>query len=386
MNPIFILCFARSGSTLLRILLDTHPDVASPPETHVARVCETVDRTWRQTLLDGGSGALPPDAMRQVRAAAEAPMQAYARRQGKAVWCDKSLDSIWLAPLLARVFPDARFVCLHRNCLDFVMSGLRASSWGFAAYGFERYVRESPGNTVRALVRYWCDHTSALLSFERENPSACVRVRYEDVAGDTEATMERLLASLTLPPDPRLAERAFRRPHDFGSGDHKIPFTSGVSDGSVGTGRRVPAALIEPDLRARMNRLLGSLGYDQVGDDWNVSAGADVRPAGGHVLESVPVVMCDHLPGPRVLVVLEDARQRWSLELDTGVVSECDGRCAHDGRLLTDTRTVRGLLADEINLGDALRNGTVRAQGGASLAARTVLALREAAAAERVPA
>jgi len=35
-SPVFILTAARSGSTLMRLILDTHPELASPPETGVA--------------------------------------------------------------------------------------------------------------------------------------------------------------------------------------------------------------------------------------------------------------------------------------------------------------------------------------------------------------
>ena len=34
-DPVFILTASRSGSTLLRFILDTHPDFACPPETHL---------------------------------------------------------------------------------------------------------------------------------------------------------------------------------------------------------------------------------------------------------------------------------------------------------------------------------------------------------------
>jgi hypothetical protein len=39
-DPLFVLCMARSGSTLLRFLLDAHPDLACPPETNLWMVCE----------------------------------------------------------------------------------------------------------------------------------------------------------------------------------------------------------------------------------------------------------------------------------------------------------------------------------------------------------
>ena len=34
-DPVFVLCGGRTGSTLLRFLLDAHPDLACPPETNV---------------------------------------------------------------------------------------------------------------------------------------------------------------------------------------------------------------------------------------------------------------------------------------------------------------------------------------------------------------
>jgi hypothetical protein len=34
--PTFILATSRSGSTLLRFIIDSHPDFACPPETQVA--------------------------------------------------------------------------------------------------------------------------------------------------------------------------------------------------------------------------------------------------------------------------------------------------------------------------------------------------------------
>ena len=40
--PILVLCNARSGSTLLRYLLDTHPDIAAPPETPLGALCASL--------------------------------------------------------------------------------------------------------------------------------------------------------------------------------------------------------------------------------------------------------------------------------------------------------------------------------------------------------
>jgi len=36
-DPVFVLCNGGSGSTLLRFVLDAHPDLACPPETNHRR-------------------------------------------------------------------------------------------------------------------------------------------------------------------------------------------------------------------------------------------------------------------------------------------------------------------------------------------------------------
>ncbi|MFI7657405.1 sulfotransferase family protein [Micromonospora parva] len=391
-GPIFVLCFARSGSTLLRVLLNAHPEIASPPETSVARVCETTERAWRQVTRAGAPGPLTSEALSEIRSAADRPMRAYARVQGKRLWCDKSLDNVWLAPLLTEVFPDRRFICLYRHCLDFVMSGLDASRWGFAAYGFEKYVQKSPGNTVHALVRYWCDHTEALLRHQHSDLTGTTGIRYEDLVRDADAELRRLSGFLGVEDRPELARAAFSTKHDLGAGDHKLPFTDRVNDASVGTGRRVPVHLIPSDLMDRMNDCLRQLGYPDVGPDWNDVPGPEGRQRGrsvpasvsvlGQVLGGPPPVVhqCPHdarAIQDQVLVTVQDGQLSWLVDPQSGKVLTCDSTCRPPGRLVTDAATLKGVVTGELNIGGELRTGALRAVGGVSRVAGVVLALRD---------
>src|ERR1700680_1673455 len=47
-DPVFVLCCGRSGLTLLRFLLDAHPDLACPPETNMAVMCAHLASVWSQ--------------------------------------------------------------------------------------------------------------------------------------------------------------------------------------------------------------------------------------------------------------------------------------------------------------------------------------------------
>jgi hypothetical protein len=50
-GPLFVLCMGRSGSTLLRFLLDAHPELACPPETSPPALCTQLAVVW--SLIEG---------------------------------------------------------------------------------------------------------------------------------------------------------------------------------------------------------------------------------------------------------------------------------------------------------------------------------------------
>jgi Sulfotransferase family len=50
-DPVFVLCMGRSGSTLLRFLLDAHPELACPPETSLPALCAQLAVVW--SLIEG---------------------------------------------------------------------------------------------------------------------------------------------------------------------------------------------------------------------------------------------------------------------------------------------------------------------------------------------
>src|SRR6202044_4258995 len=55
-DPVFILCAGRSGSTLLRFLLDAHPDLACPPETRLPWLARQLATAWAVIEDAGPSG------------------------------------------------------------------------------------------------------------------------------------------------------------------------------------------------------------------------------------------------------------------------------------------------------------------------------------------
>jgi hypothetical protein len=281
-DPVFVLCAARSGSTLLRFVLDAHPDLACPPETKLPAVCAQLTGLW--ALLEGETlpaepviGAelvptLPDIAITGARRALDDMIAGYLARRGKKRFCDKSLAVAPHVPLLLRLFPGAKFLCLYRHPMDLIASGIEACPWGLNGFGFDPYAAASPGNSVQALAQFWADYATAILGAEESHPDRCHRVRYEDLAADPEATADAIFAFLGVPSAPGISRDCLapgRETH--GPADFKIWNTSEITTASVGRGWTVPASQISPATRDTVNALCAKLGYLPVGPDWGLT-------------------------------------------------------------------------------------------------------------------
>ena len=210
-RPFFIVGAARSGTTLLRVMLDRHPDLAIPPESHfiprlwkrrarygsgdrIERPGEFLRdlgadarfRSWdlaieavRDELARRGDGAAPTFAD-----AIDAAFTAYARAQGKTSWGDKTPRYVDDLPLLGTLFPDARFVHVIRDGRDVALSVLDMERLhahaATAARVWARQIREGRA-AGRAL-----------------GPDRYLELRYEDLLDETEKRLREVCAFLGL--------------------------------------------------------------------------------------------------------------------------------------------------------------------------------------------
>jgi hypothetical protein len=278
-DPVFVLCMGRSGSTLLRLILDSHPVLACPPETNIPALCSQLAVVW--SLIEGAPLSLqrgdappviPEAAIAGIRQTMDVMTGPYLERRGKKRYCDKSLGTAVFADLLLRVYPGARFICLYRHPMDMISSGLEACPWGLTGYGFDRYIADTPGNAVLALARYWLDGAATIAAVEEKHPGSCYRVRYEDLVGDPQRVAAGIFGFLGVGPVPGIAEAVFSCEHErFGAADHKIWYTSEISRGSVGRSDSLPVGLIAPQVLESINGLLDKLGYVGVGESWGTA-------------------------------------------------------------------------------------------------------------------
>jgi hypothetical protein len=200
--PLIVLGVRRSGTTLLRVILDRNAALAVPDESYFVpqlarRHRGTVDPAaflddlrrlptlveW--TLLpDVVAGRLRPGMT--TGAAIAAVFEAYAAERGKPRWGDKTPLYMQYLPLLERLFPDALFVHLIRDGRDAALSflsvpaGIMTEGWG--------YPRDAAGFACQ-----WATEVRAARALgARVGPTRYLEVRYEALVGDPPAELRRI--------------------------------------------------------------------------------------------------------------------------------------------------------------------------------------------------
>lgn len=210
-QPFFIVGPGRSGTTLLYELLRAHRSVALTNEAHLAsffHLCWALGSlaTGAEAYVDSEHGrhritnpvAQPyrPKLMdvyfRGVRGMMERFYAETFPDREFTHWGDKCPSTQPdVLDLLVKAFPSARFVALIRDPRDWVVSNRAASRWkeSFADRPLDDLI-----DAWNAEWAHWCERPSTLL------------LRYEDLLGDSEATLRRTLEFLGLDSDPACAE------------------------------------------------------------------------------------------------------------------------------------------------------------------------------------
>ena len=393
---------ARSGTSLMRLLVDAHPEIGCPAEAGLPELLSRLAGSWLAVFADdlpdgeaghdsgpdgdaggtAGSPAAPatsgPEAQDRMftRLSGRArdwlvdtvsvPMADYCARGGKRVYCDKSLNSVHHLPLVRELFPGVRSVLVFRHVMDVIASGIEASPWGFSGYGYREFVQATPENTVAALAHHWLTHVRKALDWEAANPGACIRVRYEDLVADPGDTIRSVFGFLGVQADDSVLERAFDHTQRAGPADHKIWHTSGVHAASVGRGRRVPVRLIPAPLLRDVNQALVRLGYHALGSSWNTQGSGDggdsvwSRRVAAIMDSAATSVRPADAPGPGCVALVADDHPglRWVIDPRTGTVTRGDGDA--ERVVIGSAEDLVRMIVGEENTGVLLRAGRIR--------------------------
>ena len=213
-RPIFILGAQRSGTTLFRLMLDSHSKIAIPFESFVlidfaSRINEynnlqTTDD--RQSLVNDllsskGISEWEPRVHSEDIDLTECNtysntlnqiFSAYARHRGKSLWGDKTPAYTINGNILNELFPYSRFINIIRDGRDVALSHIR-QPWG-------------PNDLVSAL-EHWRDVVTRSREMGRMLPqSRYMEILYEDLIDNPEDVLKKVTDFLELPFEQKMLD------------------------------------------------------------------------------------------------------------------------------------------------------------------------------------
>jgi len=195
--PIFLLGCQRSGTTMLRLVLDSHSRISCGPETRFLTDMERiVGRDWERLARFGFPRE---DWLRRIREFFGGIHADYAAGRGKARWADKTPLYALVIPFVIEVFPDAQIVHVIRDGRDVVVSHRKRFGYWSAVkcvVKWPRYIRVARA-AGRALP-----------------PGRYHELRYEDAVREPEKTLRALFEFLDEPWEPGVL--------DYGDKEHDV--------------------------------------------------------------------------------------------------------------------------------------------------------------------
>jgi hypothetical protein len=189
--PGFVMCTIRSGSTLLRVLLDSHSHIHCPHEIHLRYLSVGLDAKWvERSMREMGLDKESLEYLLWDRV-----LHRELSQSGKPNLVTKTPNDVFIADRIKTCWPDARMIFLLRHPGAILRS--RA-----------KYLAEDadPAKNI-SLIRRYC----AALERARVTHDG-LTIRYEDLTADPSSTMQKVCDHLAVPFEPEML--------NYGEHDH----------------------------------------------------------------------------------------------------------------------------------------------------------------------
>ncbi|TWU12784.1 Sulfotransferase domain protein [Symmachiella macrocystis] len=188
---IVIGCCSRSGSSLFRVMLDSHPKFAVGQGSRI--FVETPDpqrlvnnfgvtREYVDELL-----ATSQDQAHFI----ERFMRGLAQREDKPIWGDKAPPNIYYIPYIFEHFPNARFIHIIRDGRDVVCSLRTHPKF---KYENGRTIELDTWKPIENCITSWVNYTRKGLAARGQ--AGYYEVHYEDLVQQPEQTMRKVVEFL----------------------------------------------------------------------------------------------------------------------------------------------------------------------------------------------
>jgi hypothetical protein len=232
--PAFVLCSVRSGSTLLRVLLDSHSKICAPHELHLRDIAVQLKTDYAERSL----AEIGLESNRLEYLLWDRVLHRELDQSGKELLVNKTPSDVFIADRIRECWPDSRFIFLLRHPVAIARSRHAARP------------QDSDARNLK-MVRRYCDGIEAArASYDG------LTVRYEDITADPERETRRLCEFLGVEWEPRMLQ--------YGEFDHGR-MKPGLGDWSeeIKSGRvQAPKPLPAPDeIPESLRELTAAWGY-----------------------------------------------------------------------------------------------------------------------------
>jgi len=199
-QPIFIVGFPRSGTTMIEQTLSAHARISAGDELPI--IGEIVEAAQGLTGLsqpypEGLAGLSGADGVRKLNVLRDAYLTRAAELGATRAGADRFTDKMPLNEthlgLISLIFPAAPVIHLIRHPLDVVLSTFA----NHMTHGF--YCADD----LVSIARHYLLTLQILAHYRRQTPLNYLAIRYEDVIDDQEAKVREMLAFVGVDYDPR---------------------------------------------------------------------------------------------------------------------------------------------------------------------------------------
>lgn len=212
-SPIFIVGVPRSGTTLLRMILNAHSKIGIATETHFLRIFWSARSKYNDLLTEDGMSAFWEDLSgskyfddlnfndteeirqkifegnRNFKDIFKTLMKEYACQRGKIRWGEKTPGHLMYSNVLLDFFPDCRIIHVIRDPRDVCLS-FKKIPWG-SNYAFSN-------------ARLW----NRFIDFSRQqwlySKFSYIEIRYEDLVSRPKESIEVLCRFIGVAPEDQM--------------------------------------------------------------------------------------------------------------------------------------------------------------------------------------
>jgi tetratricopeptide (TPR) repeat protein len=225
---VFLLGFPRSGTTLLEVILEGHPNVVSLEENE-SLIDSMQEFMGVASDLERVATAVPA-VLDRFRAAYWRHVAAAGVDVRGRLFVDKNPLNTLKLPLIAKLFPEAQILFACRDPRDIVLSCFR-----------HRFKMSAPIHellTIESAATYYAAVMQLTVEFSRFFTLETCLVRHEDVVIEFKREMKRVCTFLGLEWDPAMGDFALRTRHRGALTPSTAQLVKGLNTEGVGQWRR----------------------------------------------------------------------------------------------------------------------------------------------------